>query len=104
MSIFDKIQVYDLDKFTTIEQLKDIIDDKEFIPTNLQTLLCSSKILHTGTIEDNNIEECSVITLTFSLMGGTRYKKSSSQMRWKWRKKRMRRLQRQRRRMRNRAK
>tara|TARA_Y100000389_G_C17088840_1_gene330318 strand:+ start:124 stop:450 length:327 start_codon:yes stop_codon:yes gene_type:complete len=104
LSLLDKIHTYDLDGSITIDDLKNLININEFIPKNIQTLSNSSRLLYKGTLEDNNIVEGSMISLTFPLLGGTRYKKSSSQMRWKWRRKRIKRLQRKRRKMRNRAK
>ena len=104
INLLNKTSVYDLDKSLTIENLKNIIDDNEFIPPQIQYLTNGNKLLTTGTLEDNQLTEGSNIYLNLKLLGGTRYKKSSSQMRWKWRKKRMKRLIRLRRKMRNRAK
>mgnify|MGYP001483119337 CR=1 FL=1 len=104
INLLHKTKVFDLDNSLTISDLKNIIDDLEYIPPEIQYLTNGNRLLTTGTLEDNQLKEGSQINLNLKVLGGTRYKKSSSQMRWKWRKKRMKRLQRQRRRMRNRAK
>ena len=104
INLFGKHKTYDLDKDITIFQLKEIIDDTEFIPENLMFLTSNSRVLTNGTLTDNKLTECSSINVNLRIKGGTRYKKASSPMRWKWKKKRTKRLQRKRRRMRNRAK
>ena len=63
--------------------------------------------LPAGTLEDNALEAGATVELLLDVLGGgeaSRYKKSTSKMRWKWKKKRTRRLQRKRRKMRARAK
>ena len=95
-----------VDPALTIQQLKNVIEDKTFIPSDTQSLYFNSKLLYTGTLEDNCLTDACTITMCFSLCGGSdssRYKKSTSAMRWKWIKKRTRRLQRKRRKMRQRA-
>jgi len=104
INLFGKNKTYNLDKDITIFQLKEIINDIEFIPENIMFLTSNSRLLTNGTLTDNNLTELSCINVNLRIKGGTRYKKSSSQMRWKWKKKRTKRLQRRRRRMRNRAK
>tara|TARA_Y100000389_G_scaffold194050_1_gene223567 strand:+ start:798 stop:1124 length:327 start_codon:yes stop_codon:yes gene_type:complete len=104
INLFGENKVYDIDQDLTISQLKDLIDDREFIPTDLHYLTSNSRILTNGTLIDNELSDGSNIILNLRIKGGTRYKKSSAQMRWKWKKKRTKRLQRRRRRMRNRAK
>jgi hypothetical protein len=104
VNILEKITIYDLDSSLTINDLKNVINENEFIPSDIIYLTANNRLLTTGTLEDNQLTNGSNITLNLKLLGGTRYKKSSSQMRWKWKKKRVKRLQRNRRRMRNRAK
>ena len=99
INLFGENKVYDIDQDLTISQLKDLIDDRE-----LHYLTSNSRILTNGTLIDNELSDGSNIILNLRIKGGTRYKKSSAQMRWKWKKKRTKRLQRRRRRMRNRAK
>lgn len=93
-----------VDPSLTIIDLKLWISDMEFIPKELQVLRKGNFILTQGTLEDNNVVEQDILSINLPVMGGTRYKKSSSCMRWKWQKKRTRRLQRRRRKMRMRAK
>lgn len=104
INILDKTHLYNVDESITVVDLKRIIEDNEFIPINIQTLKTTTKILHHGYICDYGIQDSQTIFMTFPILGGTRYKKSSSQMRWKWKNKRMKRLKRKRRKMRNRAK
>ena len=104
INLFGKHKTYDIDKDITIFQLKEMIDDTEFIPENIMFLTSNSRILTNGTLTDNELSDGSNINVNLRIKGGTRYKKASSQMRWKWKKKRTKRLQRRRRRMRNRAK
>lgn len=105
IDILGKTHVYEVDEALTIEDLKKVIEDKEFIPREIQTLsTTSSKILAVGTLCDNGVGEAHTLSLSCAVLGGTRYKKASSQMRWKWRRKRIKRLQRRRRKMRCRAK
>ena len=104
INLFGINKLYDIDEDLTISQLKQLIDEREFIPPDLHYLTSTGGILTNGTISDNKLSDGSNITLNLRIKGGTRYKKASSQMRWKWKKKRTKRLQRIRRRMRNRAK
>ena len=104
INLFGINKVYDIDQALTISQLKDLIDEREFIPSHLHYLTANSRTLTNGTLFDNKLSDGSNIIVNLRIKGGTRYKKASSQMRWKWKKKRTKRLQRIRRRMRNRAK
>ena len=84
----------------TVGQLKDVIEDESFIPADLQRLSTGGRDLTTGTLEDNELADGTSIELLLNVAGGgeaSRYKKSTSKMRWKWKKKRTRRLQRKRR-------
>ena len=86
-------KVYDVDKSLTICQLKNLIEDIEYIPNDLQYLTNSGKILNNGTLEDNKLENESHIDVNLRiLVGSCRYKKSTSRLRWKTKLKRMRRL------------
>jgi len=87
INLFGKNKTYNLDKDITIFQLKEIINDIEFIPENIMFLTSNSRLLTNGTLTDNNLTELSCINVNLRIKGGTRYKKSSSQMRWKWKKK-----------------
>mmetsp|Transcript_21213 Transcript_21213/g.15227 ORF Transcript_21213/g.15227 Transcript_21213/m.15227 type:complete len:98 (-) Transcript_21213:61-354(-) len=75
----------------TVADLKAAVEDVEFIPTELQRLVCGTRTLVAG---DLDLEEEDTVTLLLNVDGG---------MRAKWRKKRMRRLRRKRRKMRQRA-
>merc|ERR1711924_223693 len=84
LSADGRTSTWDVDGALTVGQLKDVIEDESFMPAD-------------GTS----------IELLLNVAGGgeaSRYKKSTSKMRWKWKKKRTRRLQRKRRKMRQRAK
>ena len=97
----------EVDPALTVDQLKDVIEDVEFVPADVQRLKCGARCLATGTLEDNGLTNGMTVELLFDVNGGgeaSRYKKSTSKMRWKWKKKRTRRLQRKRRKMRQRAK
>ena len=75
-------------------QVKAAVEDVTFIPAQLQSLMCGTRLLASGSLADAGVEEDDTITLLMSVNGG---------MRAKWRKKRMRRLRRKRRKMRQRA-
>lgn len=90
-----KSQVYDVDEALTIPQLKNLIEDNEYIPSNSQYLVCNDKILLNGTLEDNQLEDTNNIYVNLRILGGAcRYKKATSRLRWKTKLKRMRRLKR----------
>jgi hypothetical protein len=90
-----KSNVYDVDESLTIPQLKNLIEDNEYIPSNSQYLVCNDKILLNGTLEDNQLENTDNIEVHLRILGGScRYKKASSRLRWKTKLKRMRRLKR----------
>ena len=99
-----KSEVYDVDKYLTIPQLKNLIEDNEYIHSELQYLVCNDKILVNGTLEDNQLEDTNNIYVNLRILGGAcRYKKATSRLRWKTKLKRMRRLKRARRRNRLRS-
>lgn len=99
--------VVQISKDATIGALKHAIEDSEYLPVNQQRLVCNDEQMDDELILADCLEETDVVTLFYDLEGGShggsRYKKSTSCMRWKWRKKRTRRLQRKRRKMRMRA-
>lgn len=97
----------DVDGALTVGQLKAVVEDESFIPSDLMRLRVGGRNLTEGTLDDNAISDGSTVELLLNGMGGgeaSRYKKSTSMMRWKWKKKRTKRLQRKRRKMRARAK
>ena len=73
---------YTVDPALTIDQLKNLIEDKTFIPSQIQRLFFNSIILQTGTLEDNSITQGSTIKMVFSVCGGcgdsSRYKKQDN--------------------------
>ena len=95
IKFFGKSEVYDVDESLTIAQLKNLIEDKEYIPSNSQYLLCNDKNLVNGTLEDNQLENTDNIQVNLRILGGAcRYKKATAKLRWKTKLKRMRRLKR----------
>mmetsp|Transcript_15976 Transcript_15976/g.23703 ORF Transcript_15976/g.23703 Transcript_15976/m.23703 type:complete len:101 (-) Transcript_15976:130-432(-) len=79
----------------TVKDVMKMIEDVQFIPSNLQALSCKgAPLCPAHTLEYSGIEETDTLKLNLGIMGG---------MRAKWRKKRMRRLRRKRRKMRQRA-
>lgn len=100
-------ETIDVDPALTVAGLKELVEDRAFIPAELQRLTTGTRALTLGTLEDNDLESGATLELLLDVVGGgeaSRYKKSTSSMRWKWKKKRTRRLQRKRRKMRQRAK
>jgi len=85
---------YAVDASTSVEALKNMIENKEFIPADLIRLANGNAVLEGGSLLGNGVEEDDTLTLLLDVNGG---------MRKKWRKKRMRRLRRKRRKMRQRA-
>ncbi len=95
INFLGKSEVYDVDEALTIPQLKNLIEDNEYIPSNSQYLVCNDKILVNGTLEDNQLEDTNNIYVNLRILGGAcRYKKATSRLRWKTKLKRMRRLKR----------
>lgn len=78
----------------SIESVKLMIENQEFIPSHLIRLVNGSQDLEGGSLIGNGIEDEDTLTMLLDVNGG---------MRKKWRKKRMRRLRRKRRKMRQRA-
>jgi small subunit ribosomal protein S27Ae len=78
----------------SIESVKLMIENQEFVPSHLIRLVNGSHDLEGGSLIGNGIEDEDTLTMLLDVNGG---------MRKKWRKKRMRRLRRKRRKMRQRA-
>ena len=89
----DRTFVVSVEENSTVEDLKAAIENVEFIPCELQRLVCGTTTVVSGNVFDL-LEEEDTVTLLLNVNGG---------MRAKWRKKRMRRLRRKRRKMRQRA-
>jgi hypothetical protein len=83
----------ELPENANLYDLKNAIEDREFIPAAVQRVIFNGLTLIPGSLA-GCIEEADTVTLEVGLDGG---------MRAKWRKKRMRRLRRKRRKMRQRA-
>ena len=94
MQIFVGSTAYEVDPATSVESLKLMIENAEFVPSRQINLMCGSSLLEGGTLEGNGIEEDDTLEMRLAVAAG---------MRAKWRKKRMRRLRRKRRKMRQRA-
>jgi len=85
---------YDVEATTSVEALKAMIENKEFVPSNMIRLVNGSNAIVGGTLAGNGVQDEDTLALLLDVNGG---------MRKKWRKKRMRRLRRKRRKMRQRA-
>jgi len=85
MQIFVGTNAYEVDSSTSIESLKVLLENREFVPAGQMRLTHGSSLLEDGTLSGNGVEDEDEITLALELPGG---------MRKKWRKKRMRRLRR----------
>lgn len=85
---------YVVDETTSVENLKTMIENQQFVPADLIRLVNGENSLEGGSLLGNGIVEDDTLDLLLEVPGG---------MRKKWRKKRMRRLRRKRRKMRQRA-
>ena len=85
---------YDVEATTSVESLKAMIENKEFVPSNLIRLVNGANSIEGGTLAGNGVEDEDTLALLLEVNAG---------MRKKWKKKRMRRLRRKRRKMRQRA-
>jgi small subunit ribosomal protein S27Ae len=94
MQIFVATTSYEVDAATSVESLKAMIENKEFIPADKIRLAFGANVLEGGSMEGNGLEDEDELALSLEVVGG---------MRKKWKKKRMRRLRRKRRKMRQRA-
>ena len=94
MQIFVGSTAYEVDAATSVESLKVMIENAEFVPSHQICLMNGADILEEGSLEGNGVEEEDTLQMRLAVNAG---------MRKKWRKKRMRRLRRKRRKMRQRA-
>jgi len=94
MQIFVGTKAYDVDPADSIESLKAQIENVQFIPAGQIRLVSGGKVLESGSLDGNGVDDEDELVLSLEVNGG---------MRKKWRKKRMRRLRRKRRKMRQRA-
>ena len=85
---------YEVDATTSVEALKSMIENKDFLPSSLIHLVNGANAVEGGTLAGNGVEDEDTLSLLLDVTGG---------MRKKWKKKRMRRLRRKRRKMRQRA-
>jgi small subunit ribosomal protein S27Ae len=85
---------YQVEGTTSVEALKLMIENQEFVPAHLIRLVNGSTPLEGGSLAAAGVEDEDTLTLMLDVNGG---------MRKKWKKKRMRRLRRKRRKMRQRA-
>eukprot|EP01083_Nonionella_stella_P162229 532359_1 len=85
---------YNVEVTTSVDTLKAMIENQEFIPSSLIRLTNGANALEGGTLVGNGVEDEDTLALLLEVNGG---------MRKKWKKKRMRRLRRKRRKMRQRA-
>ena len=89
----DRTFTVEVESNASVADLKDAIENVEFIPSELQRLVCGTQCIE-GASLFSLIEAEDTVTMMLNVDGG---------MRAKWRKKRMRRLRRKRRKMRQRA-
>mmetsp|Transcript_35375 Transcript_35375/g.35905 ORF Transcript_35375/g.35905 Transcript_35375/m.35905 type:complete len:96 (+) Transcript_35375:260-547(+) len=94
MQIFVGTNAYEVDPSTSVEALKLQIENAEFVPAGMISLMNGADTLMDGSLESNGVEEDESLEMRMAVNSG---------MRKKWRKKRMRRLRRKRRKMRQRA-
>ena len=94
MQIFVGDSAYQVDATASVESLKLMIENREFIPAQQFRLVSGCDELEGGSLEANGIGEDEQLEMMLQVPAG---------MRKKWRKKRMRRLRRKRRKMRQRA-
>mmetsp|Transcript_20582 Transcript_20582/g.22983 ORF Transcript_20582/g.22983 Transcript_20582/m.22983 type:complete len:157 (+) Transcript_20582:215-685(+) len=94
MQIFVGTNAYEVDPSTSVEALKLQIENAEFVPAGMISLMNGADTLMEGSLESNGVEEDESLEMRMAVNSG---------MRKKWRKKRMRRLRRKRRKMRQRA-
>jgi small subunit ribosomal protein S27Ae len=94
MQIFVGSTAYEVDAAASVESLKLMIENAEFVPSRQIRLMSGASELEGGSLEGNGVADDDTLMMRLSVDGG---------MRKKWRKKRMRRLRRKRRKMRQRA-
>merc|ERR1712083_695350 len=93
MQIFVGSTAYEVDAATSVESLKLMIENAEFVPAHQLCLMNGATALEEGSLEANGVEEDDTLQMRMAVQAG---------MRKKWKKKRMRRLRRKRRKMRQR--
>ena len=79
MQIFVGSTLYEVDSADSVESLKAMIENKEFIPLDQIRLMRGSQILEGGSLTGNGVEEEDELALALEVNAG---------MRRKWRKKR----------------
>ena len=94
MQILINETAYTVEADASVESLKLMIENKEFVPTAMIRLVNGATELEGGSLAANGVESEDMITMMLEVQGG---------MRKKWKKNRMRRLRRKRRKMRQRA-
>jgi len=94
MQLFVGETAYEIDATASVETLKLMIENKEFLPEGSFRLVNGCDVLEEGTLAANGVSEDDQLQMMLEVQAG---------MRKKWRKKRMRRLRRKRRKMRQRA-
>lgn len=95
MQIFINSTAYSVEPDTSVETLKLLIENQEFVPSHLIRLTNGAGAdLEGGSLVGNGVDAEDTLTMLLDVNGG---------MRKKWKKKRMRRLRRKRRKMRQRA-
>merc|ERR1711865_1287211 len=107
LKVCDSTLTVDVDPSMSIESLKAMVENQEFIPMDQQRLVLDSKQLETGSLAQCGVAPACTVEVSLPVNGGGHknnpWKKSTAMMRWKWKKKRTRRLMRRRRKMRMRA-
>ena len=91
-------RTYIFDADTDIETIKAVVEDSEFISSNMMRITHDTRSLQCGSLGDHGITDGDSLDVMLNINGGMR-----GGMRGKWKKKRMRRLRRKRRKMRQRA-
>mmetsp|Transcript_4651 Transcript_4651/g.13443 ORF Transcript_4651/g.13443 Transcript_4651/m.13443 type:complete len:96 (-) Transcript_4651:114-401(-) len=94
MQLFVNSVAYEVDPAASVESLKLMVENQEFVPSQQMNLVMGAMTLEGGTLEGNGLVEEDALEMRLAVDAG---------MRRKWRKKRMRRLRRKRRKMRQRA-
>lgn len=94
MQIFVGENAYDVDAAMSVESLKLMIENREFVPASMLKLVNGATTLEGGSLAGNGVEADDTLAMLLEAPAG---------MRKKWKKKRMRRLRRKRRKMRQRA-
>ena len=79
MQIFVGSTAYSVDAGLSVDSLKDMIENKEFVPADQIRLAIDGKVLEFGTLEGNGVGEDDELIMSMEVPGG---------MRRKWRKKR----------------